>query len=197
MTALPDSIDEAVIVISHLGNQFTERLGNRFGRIDLRYIEQKEMWGTAGAIWCARPELREGKFLILNGDDLYTKRDMENCLAPPLACGVHPIACIGTVKTMPRVETDEDGMLVKFCDQSDHDIREHTVVSVATGAYTLDERFFDYEPVKYTPKEYGLPHTVEVMARDHKVKVVAMQFWHPINTLDELQRAAKALQSSV
>jgi len=52
---------------------------------------------------------------------------------------------------------------------------------VNTGAYVLDERIFDYEPVVLPNGELGLPQTIVKMARDFPVALEKATLWYPLS----------------
>src|SRR3989338_10703547 len=54
LEALPDAVSDVIIVIGHQGELIKEYFGDSWkGRL-IRYATQKELNGTAGALWAAR-----------------------------------------------------------------------------------------------------------------------------------------------
>ena len=76
LEALPDCVDGVIIVVGYYREMIEEYLGNRFGDIALRYVEQKEQKGTGHALLQCKDYIDE-PFLAFNGDDIYHKTDME------------------------------------------------------------------------------------------------------------------------
>jgi len=78
-------IEEVFIVVNDKANLIKEKIGNRYKKIKINYIIQKKQLGTADAAKKVLPFINN-KFLLLNGDDLYSKNDfkkmlkMENCI---------------------------------------------------------------------------------------------------------------------
>ncbi len=192
LAVLPDVIDEVIVVVSYLGDQVRERFGDRHNDRPIRYVNQGELAGTAGALWAAKELLRPEKFLVLNGDDLYRREDLERLLGEDLALGVHHTRriAIGTL----GVAREENGNFSGIGYASETELWQG--VPVITGAYILDHRFFTYKPFKIENAEYGLPHTIAAMAGDHAIRVVPMDFWHPINTHEHLKLAEELLQET-
>jgi NDP-sugar pyrophosphorylase family protein len=64
-------ITEAIINLHHLGEQIVEALGDgrRYG-MKLAYSHEPSLLGTSGGIKQAEPYLKDGPFLVLNGDTL-------------------------------------------------------------------------------------------------------------------------------
>src|SRR3989344_8278550 len=53
LDALPDEIDEVILVIGYQGGVIRKHFGERYGNKRIQYVEQKELNGTAGARWSA------------------------------------------------------------------------------------------------------------------------------------------------
>jgi len=85
LSALPAQVDEVVIVINYLGDQIVTLLGNTWHDKKITYVRQQRLTGTAGAIIDCREVLRLGSFLVINGDDLYEKSDLEKLRQHKLA----------------------------------------------------------------------------------------------------------------
>src|SRR3989344_8009398 len=73
--AMPDEIDEVMLVIGYLGGQIRKKIGDEFEGKKIIYLEQKELKGTAHALFQCK-DLLEDRFLVIHGDDLYSKTDL-------------------------------------------------------------------------------------------------------------------------
>lgn len=183
LAALPEAIDELIVVVHHLGSQIQAYLGERRNGCRIRYVTQGELLGTGHALHAAR-DLLHGTFLVCNGDDLYRRADLERMVERDLAilfCDLeHPVRAGAPI-------CDADGRFVE--------IREDTeTMLVNAGCYVLDERFFRYPLVKLNGREeYGLPQTIVSMAREHSVTTIRTNFWIPVGTPEELARAERHL----
>jgi UDP-N-acetylglucosamine diphosphorylase / glucose-1-phosphate thymidylyltransferase / UDP-N-acetylgalactosamine diphosphorylase / glucosamine-1-phosphate N-acetyltransferase / galactosamine-1-phosphate N-acetyltransferase len=71
--------DEVIIVIGYKEEMIKKYAGDSFGKIKLNYIEEKERLGTAHALGMAAGKVK-GNFIVMYGDDLYSKNDIKNCL---------------------------------------------------------------------------------------------------------------------
>ena len=69
-------VDEAILVVGYRADAIRVQFGDRFGSLPLRYLEQREQRGTADALLQASP-LVEDRCLVLNGDDLYHRHDLQ------------------------------------------------------------------------------------------------------------------------
>jgi bifunctional UDP-N-acetylglucosamine pyrophosphorylase/glucosamine-1-phosphate N-acetyltransferase len=181
---LPAATSRVLIIVGYRGDQIQAAVGDSFSGIPVRYFPLESLGGTAHALYQAAPEL-PGKepFLVLNGDDLYHRDDLERIIRYPLALGfkpsVHPAARYLHVGLTP------DGMVAGLAAPTP----EQDVVNVATGAYVLDARLFSFEPVRMKSGELGLPHTVASMAGRLPVHGVAMERWFPLTTPEDFAGA--------
>lgn len=188
--ALPDVIDEVIVVVGYLSEQIKKYLGDAFAGRNVCYVEQKKLEGTAKALWEAKPLLR-GKFLVLMADDIYAKKDIEKCLAYEQAILVVKSDAGGPGG---RVLLDKEGKLQGVVEGT----YNPTGALISTNAFVLNETFFNYEPVKLTDREgeWGLPQTVSKMARDLLVAVVPTARWIKITTPEDLKRAERLFRNS-
>ena len=76
---LKDFVNEFIIIIGYKGEQIKSALGDHFEDIPITYIEQKQQLGTGHALLCAKDYLK-GRFIVLPGDDLFMKSDIQKCL---------------------------------------------------------------------------------------------------------------------
>lgn len=185
LLALPRSVNEALLVVNYLSEQIKDYFSYKFGGIRIDYIFQKEFLGTANAVWEAKDALKNEKFLVLNGDDLYDQEDLENCLAHDLSFGL--IKKIPPSEKYLAMDTDHRQNIIGGHKPSAEELKKE--ILIATGAYVLNDRFFQYEPVRLSSGEYGLPQTILIMARDHTVKGVLMSKWSQINYPEDIKKA--------
>jgi len=124
----------------------------------------------------------------MNGDDLYDENDIARCLGLELAILAKPADIPGRFGTL---RTDSDGKLIDIIEGA-----SPAGALVNTGLYILDSRFFDYDlvPIK-DGKEFGLPQTLVLMAKDHPISIPSATFWFPIGYPEDLQRATVVLNA--
>jgi bifunctional UDP-N-acetylglucosamine pyrophosphorylase/glucosamine-1-phosphate N-acetyltransferase len=72
-------VDEAILIVGFKEEMIRERFQGKFGKIRLTYITQKDVNGTGGALLSAK-EILKDRFLVMNGDDLFSRKDIERCL---------------------------------------------------------------------------------------------------------------------
>ena len=178
---LPDEIDQVVLVVGWLGEKIRNYFGDNFCGRKIVYVEDKEMLGTGYALSLCRDVLSD-KFIVMMGDNLYSQKDIERCLAHDLCLSVKKVE---NPQNFAVVEIDASGALKAVCE------KPHNSASnlVNTALYVLDKRFFDYPLVRIASGEYGLPQTIAVMASDCRVGIERAEAWTEINTLEDLKKA--------
>lgn len=79
LSQLDGLVDEAILIVGFKEEMIREKFKDKYGKIKLNYITQKEVNGTGGALLSAK-ELLKDRFLVMNGDDLFSRKDIERCL---------------------------------------------------------------------------------------------------------------------
>ncbi len=172
--ALPDEVTDLVLVIGYRGEQVREHCGDNFYGRRVTYVEQENpVAGTANALEQARAAIK-GKFLVLMGDDLYGKKGLTRAVS-------HDLCVIAAESDEPEkqdvVIQREDGTLSYFLEKPN----PAPAKLVATGAFVLDERIFNYQtaPDPRTGEQH-LPVMVQQLAQEYAVPVEVLEKWYPI-----------------
>jgi bifunctional UDP-N-acetylglucosamine pyrophosphorylase/glucosamine-1-phosphate N-acetyltransferase len=181
--ALPDAIDEVIVVTGYKGDMLRAYLGESFGGRKVRYVEQKELTGHIPALRLARQYLTPGeRFLLLPADDLRGKGDLTRLISHPLAVGVHEVA---DPKRFGIVVPTERGTVADIEEKP-----EQPKGNLATTmAYVLDDSIFDYQAEAHGDGEYYLPPVVAQMARAKDIFIEREGSWIQIGYPDELRKA--------
>jgi len=190
LEALPVEVDEVILVIGYQGDAIRDYFGNESHGRRMAYVVQEEMNGTAGAVWAAR-NLLHGRFLVLMGDDLYAREDMEQCIATPDWSMV--VARVDAMQAGGCVAVDERGQITGI-EEGDHGGRPGLV---GTNLFVLDMRFFDMPavPKAVESSELGLPQTAVMISRAEAMpfRAIETSFWHQITSPEDLAEAEKRL----
>ncbi len=189
LESLPDQIEEIILVVNYLGEQIKSHFKNSRQGKKITYVRHDELDGTGGAVYCAK-DLLKGNFLVLNGDDLYFKPDLEKLIREKLAVLAYEVedpTKYGVLKT------DEEGNLVDVIEKPK--TKEFRLIN--TGAFALTREFFNYELVSIGGGEYGLPQTLAKMADKCKIKVVPAKQWLPVGCPEDLKKAEEAIVNFV
>lgn len=188
--ALPESVHEIILIVGFLKDVIIERYGDSYNGKKLTYIEQKNIvGGTMDALLQAKPRLTE-KFLILMGDDMYSKEDIAAIVAYDWAL---------LVQRVP--DTVIGGRVIISADYTVIDILENDPGegAVSTNMYALDPRIFEFPPVpkKSGSDELGLPQTVVAASKASGIPlhVVEATGWIQITNPDDIEKAEKLLST--
>jgi NDP-sugar pyrophosphorylase family protein len=166
LKSLPKRIDEVVIVVGYKHEQIREYFGSKYGRIKIRYILQRKPQGTWHALCLAKKFLKgEGKFLVLNADDIHdTKGIRELCK--------HQNAILVSTHREPKkcgvVKFDESFNLSEIEEKPDYP--KSNLVSI--GVYVLSPEIFKCKQPKRVKGELYLPTVLNDYLQMVSIKVV-------------------------
>ncbi|MFA6463943.1 MAG: nucleotidyltransferase family protein [Candidatus Paceibacterota bacterium] len=183
LDSLPSSIDEVILVVGHLKNKITDTIGEFYKGRRIIYVVQDELLGTAHSLFLCKEILKdEKKFLVMMGDDIYSKEDMEECLKYEWSILMREV---DSLKGKAKVIFDEEGHIKNILEKYTVDEKGF----VCAGMYTMTPKIFDYEMVKITDKEYGLPQTILSAKNDFNIKAIQARFWLQITAPEDLKIA--------
>ncbi|TSC61103.1 MAG: bifunctional UDP-N-acetylglucosamine pyrophosphorylase / Glucosamine-1-phosphate N-acetyltransferase [Parcubacteria group bacterium Gr01-1014_107] len=187
---LPSEIDEVVILIGYLKDQITNHLGGKHSGRKISYVVQKELLGTGHGLWQLKDILKE-RFLVMNGDDLYSREDMEECLKAPWSILVKEVDFL---EAGGRVVLKPDGKSLSGIIEGNNHGQSRALVN--TGLYVLGKEIFDFPLVQIPGREeYGLPQTLLQAANDFPIEIVRSKFWFPITEPEDLRKAEEILNA--
>lgn len=159
--------------MNHFGDEYAGR--------KVVYVKQKKPLGTAHALSLCERHLR-GRFLVLMGDDIYSREDIAACLTHKWAWLVQKVR--GKF-TGGRILYDEQHMVTQV-EEGTHDVAHGYV---GTNCFVLGMEYFAYPPVAIKDgAEFGLPQTVAAAARDHAITMVEARDWQQITDMDDVKR---------
>ncbi len=185
LAELPELVDEVIFIIGYHGEKIREAFGDSYEGRKISYVEQKELNGTAGALWAAK-DLLTDRFLVMMGDDLYSKEDVISVAETPdwaiLVSPTEHMASGGRVIV-------EDGKVVRI-EEGDYTGQAGLM---NTNMFALDTRVFEYPmvPKSAGSSEYGLPQTVLPAAVSAGISLHALNatFWYQITSPEDLTGA--------
>lgn len=187
--ALPKEIKEVVFIVGHCGENIKEYFGHEFDGRKITYVVQDVLNGTGGSIHAAKNLVRD-KFLVIMGDDLYCRKDLEKMMESDLSILAREVddpSRFGVLKT------DNDGHLIEVIEKP----QGFGKSLVNAAAYVLNKNFFDYELVPIGGGEFGLPQTMATMAGDYKIKVEKATDWFPITSPEDLVSAEDVIDKFI
>jgi bifunctional UDP-N-acetylglucosamine pyrophosphorylase/glucosamine-1-phosphate N-acetyltransferase len=167
-------VEEAIIVIGFQGEQIIKKIGEQFSHINIRYVQQSPQLGTAHALLQAKALINE-EFILLNGDDLYSREDIKKCIEHKYAILASKV---NDFQSFGMLELKEENKLSKIIEKPSQYISN----LANTGLYVLDSSIFNYiAKVKKTGEELFLTDAVNLMAeKEHVIVVPVSNYWLPI-----------------
>lgn len=190
LEVLPETVDEVILVIGYHGDVIRAAFGDSWNGKRIRYVVQEELNGTMASLALARPYLT-GRFVVMMGDDLYAREDIDTCFASPdWSVLVQQTDSMGAGG---RMVMDEAGHIVAI-EEGDHRGKPGLM---NTNMLVLDPRIFDYPmvPKATGSDEYGLPQTVLAasLASGIPLRAIAATFWFQITAPEDLVAAERVL----
>ncbi len=139
-------VDDVVLACGFLPDALRDELGDEIpGEARIRYVEEPEPRGTAGAIKFAE-DLLDDRFFALNGDsltdlDLTKLRERHEASGARATLGLHPV---DDPSAFGLVRRKDDGEIVEFLEKPDP--AEIDTDEVSAGCYMLEKEILDLVP---------------------------------------------------
>ena len=165
-------VEEAIIVVGYKDEIIKEKVGERFAGIKIRYVNQEEQLGTGHAAKVALPFL-DDEFLILNGDDLYLREDIEKCLLK------NPSILV------KEIENPEKYGQVLVKNEKIEKIVEKPKKKISNliniGCYHLNKSFFEKEIEKSDRGEYEIVDFLKFYIKEkNSIYAATAKNWMPV-----------------
>ena len=180
-------VDEVILVVGYKKEMIKNHFGNKYKNMKLKYVGQKEQLGTAHALSVAEPYIKD-KFILMMGDDIYSKKDIENCIK-------YQYSILTTIVKDPKnfgVIIEKKGILKDFVE------KPKTFVSNLANAalYCFDKKIFSClkQIRKSERNEFELPDAIKVLSKGGKIHCVRAKQWLPIAYPWDLLKADKILR---
>ena len=170
LEALHSLVSEAIIVVGYKKEQIMEYFGTSYKRMKITYIIQKDICGTGNAVLQTK-QFVKGSFIVMNGDDIYSKEDIKACLKPRysiLAQEVSEPERFGVLKL-------KQNHLEKIVEKP-----KKFLSNLANAAlYKVDDSIFEIlkKVKKSKRKEYEFVDAVTLLAKKEKVICVKAKKW--------------------
>ena len=186
LLSLRGIIDRVLVVVHYLKAQIERFMARQHIFPDYQLVEQlPQPLGTGHALECCRPHLRGDHFLVVNGDDLFSRAALAQLAQ-------HDFGILsmrrGDFDRYGVIVTDEAGHLRAIDEKPPRD-RYSAPAPCNIGAYKLTRAIFDYPLRKSSRGEYEIVDAVSLAARDHAIKLIDCPFWLPIGDPPALEAA--------
>jgi len=184
--ALPAEVNEIVLVVSYLEEQIRAFCGDVFCGKRVQYVTQRNpVGGTGDALLCAKPLLL-GRFLVLNGDDIYGKEAIEKALE-------FDWAILAAVSQTPErfgvLVPNTDGTLKEIIEKPQNPPSNY----VNINGLVINNSIFDYTVPASSTGELYVTDMVNAFVKDHPLKIVEQTLWLPIGYPDDIEKAERIL----
>ena len=186
LLSLHGIVDHVLVVVNYLKEQIASYMAQQtlFERYTL--IEQlPEPMGTGHAVQCCQPALKSDDFIVINGDDLYSKTALHHL-------SQQSFGILSIEKDDPSafgaILRDEEGNFLRIHEKPPKDLYPPPAL-VNIGGYKFTSAIFDYELTKSPRNEYEITDYVSLSAHDHTIAVVESPFWLPIGNIEALEAA--------
>ncbi len=171
--ALPEVIDELVLVVGYKKEQIEAFCGAEFLGKKVTYITQEDFaGGTGDALICAKDVL-VGRFLVMYGDDIHGKGALENAV-------LCDHAILGAYSDTPErfgvLVQNEDGTLQSIIEKPDNP--PSNLINI--GGFVLNTSIFNYNvPISHLGELLATDMVTEY-AKDNPVTILQQDLWIPI-----------------
>jgi bifunctional UDP-N-acetylglucosamine pyrophosphorylase/glucosamine-1-phosphate N-acetyltransferase len=184
-------VDEIVIVVGYKSEMIKKFLGNRFGKIKIKYVTQKKALGNADALKLVQKEIK-GKFILMFGDDLYSKKDIKLLLKydnAMLAKKISNPECFGVLET-------NRGVFCKVIEKPKRFVSD--IVNI--GCFIFSKEIFNVlDKIKLSERrEYELTDAYNLLAKNKKIKIIQIRdYWLPLTYPWSLLEANEFILSKI
>lgn len=185
---LKGHVDEIVIVVGHLKEKIIEYFGDSYEGIKLSYVVQKQIRGTADAVREVRDFIPD-KFILLMGDSIYDRVDLEACLKQELSILAMEVAEPQKFGIF-RLKGD---LMVELVEKP----KEYISNLANAALYVLDKEIFaEIDKLQPSPRgEYELTDALTSLAQRRPIHCVkSTGYWIPIGYPDDIQKAEQILK---
>lgn len=163
-------VDEVIIIVGYKKEMIIEKIGNKYGKTKITYIEDNKIEGTGSSAKLVHPHLKD-RFLLLNGDDFYSKDDIKKAIdkCPSILVKEHENpSCFGVID-------EEEGYAKNITEKPTQPVSK----LVNSALYCLPKTIFDYEIEKSARGEYEFTDYIRKFIHEKKLHICEASFWSP------------------
>lgn len=183
---LKELVEEVILIIGYKKEKIIEKFGEDYFGLKISYVVQEIPEGTGHALLQAKILLKD-EFIVLNGDDYYSKEDLKKLLSVKFGM-------FGWKVTTPSkwgiLEIDLEDNLIEIEEKPANP--KSNLANI--GAYAFSVKIFEKELIKSTRGEYEIVDYLNYLVSvGEKVKVLEAKVWIYINDFEELEEAKKKI----
>ncbi|MBT6230328.1 MAG: NTP transferase domain-containing protein [Candidatus Scalindua sp.] len=160
LDALQGLVNEVIVIVGYKKEMIIDEIGDKYGKLKIRYAEQKRQLGTGHALKYVE-QLIKDKFIVIGGVDIFSRKDMKACLK-------HKYAVLGCKVEEPGrfgvfvVKGKEVKKVVEKPKKFISDIAN-------TGLYVFDKSVFSFKLRKSQRGEYEIVDYINALAKTEKI----------------------------
>jgi UDP-N-acetylglucosamine diphosphorylase / glucose-1-phosphate thymidylyltransferase / UDP-N-acetylgalactosamine diphosphorylase / glucosamine-1-phosphate N-acetyltransferase / galactosamine-1-phosphate N-acetyltransferase len=184
-------VDEVIFVVGYKSKMIEDFLKNKFGKIIIKYVQQNEALGNADALKQVE-NLIKGKFILMFGDDLYSKKDIKNLLK-------HKNAMLAQ-----KVKNPENFGVLKINKDIFYGVVEKPKEFISDlaniGCFVFSKEIFGVlDKINLSKRnEYELTDAYNLLAKKEKIKVIQVKdYWLPLTYPWSLLEANECLAGKI
>ncbi|MEB2310173.1 MAG: sugar phosphate nucleotidyltransferase [Candidatus Brocadiaceae bacterium] len=160
LDALQGLVSEVIIIVGFKKEMIINEIGQKYGKLRIQYVEQSAQLGTGHAVKCVE-DIIKNKFLVLGGDDIFSRKDIQACLK-------HKYAVLGC-----KVEDPSRFGVFVLSGKEVRKIVEKPQTYVSdtanTGLYVFDKNVFNFKLKKSLRGEYEIIDYINELVKEEKV----------------------------
>lgn len=165
--ALPKEIDRVILVVGYLKEKIKKHVGNFYKGRPVDYVVQKKLGGTANALILCEDFFKKGeRFLVLYGDDIQFKKEIERSLFYKYAWLCFPV---DKPRSSGIASISKNGRILEVVEKPENPKSN----LAAAGAIVVNTDIFRYRPKKDKKTgEYYFTSMMNQFLKKHPVYAV-------------------------
>ena len=177
-------VKEAILVVGYKTEMIKKQIGNKYKNLKITYVYQEAQTGTGNAAQLASRFISD-KLILLNGDDLYSKKDIISLTK------VFPSISVKRENSPENfgVIQEKEGKVINLVEKPKNP--ESDLVN--TGLYFLPRDIFRYSIQKSKRGEYEFTDYIKKFIQENILKISIAQEWIPLSYSWNLLDAAEFL----
>ena len=190
LEALKDIADEIIIVVGYKQNMIEEFIHKNYPKLNIKFIEQSKQLGTGHAVSILKDSIKN-KFILLLGDNIYSKVDIKNIIKYQYSILVKRTKNwqnFGVIK-------EKNDLVIDIIEKPKHFISD----LISCGLFSLDKKIFTlFKKSKKSKRgEYELTDALKTLSQKEKMHCVKSKLNFQISFPWDLLKADKELRENM
>lgn len=193
---LNDLVEEIILIVGYKSDMIKKFIGSEYKNLKIKYVEQKQQLGTGHAALQVEKFI-DDKFIIINGDDMYCREDIQECITHHYCVLAHKIN-----------NPERFGVFVVDYNSNIKNLVEKPKKFISNlancGLYILDRKIFGILKKLKKSERGEIEITDGILAlkeSDDIYCVISKKYWFPIgypwNLLEANERLLKEIRYDI